>query len=311
MSPANDEGAPAAAPSGSRDETHGPDHPRLSVIISCRNSASTLGDTLESIVTQDYPGWWELVVVDNGSRDATSAVARRFADRVEHFSLLVPPKPGFQAAGLNHGIEHSKGDYLVFLDSDDLVAPGYLTHMVKAMDDSPFVGGAMDVERLNPPWLVARRRTLQGDRIDLFCSYLPAVIGASMSARREAVEAVGGFDEALPTQHDLDISWRLHREGVKATFVPDAVLHYRYRDSLKAIFEQEVGYGEGEVALYRKFRGDGLKRRDVPHILVDWARTLLALRGLRSLEGRARLLTLLGANLGRIKGSVKFRTLFL
>jgi glycosyltransferase involved in cell wall biosynthesis len=281
------------------------------VIISCRNSGSTLGETLEAVVAQEYDGSWELVVVDNGSKDDTAAVAHRFADRVPHFSLLVPPDPGYQARGLNYGIAHSRGDYLVFLDSDDLVAPGYLEQMAKALDDAPFVGGAMDVQRLNPPWLLARRRILQIDRIDLFCGYLPAVIGASMSARREAIEAVDGFDEELPTQHDLDISWRLFRAGYPATFVPGAMLHYRYRDSLRAVFEQEVGYGEGEVALYRKFRDQGLRRRGIAHVLVDYARVLHALGDIRSKEGRARLLTLLGANLGRFKGSVRFRTLYL
>jgi len=288
----------------------GEDHPRLSVIISCRNSGTTLGETLESVVTQEYPGWWELVVVDNGSTDDTAVVARRFTDRVPHFSLLQPADPGYQARGLNHGIQHSRGEYLIFLDSDDIAAPGYLAAMAKALDDAPLVGGAMDVDLLNPGWLAARRRMLQTERIDLFCNYLPAVIGASMSARREVVEAVGGFDEDLPTQHDLDISWRLFRAGYPAAFVPEAVLHYRYRPSAKSIFDQELGYGEGEVALYRKFRSQGLRRRGIPHVLVDYLRVLGALGGIRTLEGRAQLLTLLGANLGRIKGSIRFRTFY-
>jgi glycosyltransferase involved in cell wall biosynthesis len=303
-------GAGPQAEGGDADQPHGDRHPRLSVIISCRNSGTTLRETLESVVTQDYPGWWELIVVDNGSTDDTAAVARRFADRVPHFALLEPPDPGYQARGLNYGIEHSRGDYLIFLDSDDVAAPGYLTEMAKALQDAPFVGGAMDVGLLNPGWLAARRRVLQADRIDLFCNFLPAVVGASMSARREVVEAVGGFDEDLPTQHDLDISWRLFRAGHPGSFVPGATLHYRYRPSAREIFDQEVGYGEGEVALYRKFRTQGFQRRGILHVIVDYLRILSALRGLRTLEGRAKLLTLLGANLGRIKGSIRFRTFY-
>ncbi|HEY6797282.1 MAG TPA: glycosyltransferase [Kineosporiaceae bacterium] len=283
----------------------------LSVIVSCRNSATTLAETLEAIVSQQYDGWWELVVVDNGSTDRTGEVARRFERRVENFRLLDVPDPGYQARGLNYGIEHSRGDHLVFLDSDDIAAPGYLEQIGKALDDAPFVGGAMDVETLNAPWLLARRRVLQQDRIDVFCSYLPAVIGASMAARREAVEAVRGFDERLPTQHDLDISWRLYHAGYPAVFVPGAILHYRYREGLKGVFDQERGYGEGEVALYRKFRARGLRRRSVPRVLVDYARTVRALRDIRSRPGRARFLTLLGANLGRVQGSIRFRTLYL
>jgi glycosyltransferase involved in cell wall biosynthesis len=285
--------------------------PTLSVIVSCRNSASTLAETLESIVTQDYPDWWELVVVDNGSTDHTAAVAQQFAGRVGNFRLLVVPDPGYQARGLNYGIEHSVGDHLVFLDSDDIAAPGYLEHLAKELDDAPFVGGALDVARLNAPWLLARRRCLQADRIDVFCGYLPAVVGASMAARRTAIEAVGRFDERLPTQHDLDISWRLHRAGFPATFVPAALLHYRYRDGLRAIFRQELGYGEGEVALYRKFRRRGLRRRGLARVAIDYGRTLAALRGVRSRDGRARFVTLLGANLGRLKGSLRQQTRYL
>lgn len=299
----------------STEPTPGPDSgaetPKLSVIISCRNSGSTLAETLEAVIVQDYPGWWELVVVDNGSSDDTAAVARRVGTKAPNFSLLQPPKPGYQAYGLNYGIAHSRGDYLVFLDGDDLAAPGYLEEMAKALDSAPFVGGAMDVERLNPEWLRARRRELQVDRIDRFCDYLPAVIGASMSGRRAPIEAVGGFDESLPTQHDLDISWRLHEAGYPGTFVPKAVLHYRYRPSLKAIFDQELGYGEGEVVLYKKFRDRGLKRRSLAHVLVGYARMLHALGDIRTIEGKARFLTLAGANLGRLKGSIMSRTLFL
>jgi glycosyltransferase involved in cell wall biosynthesis len=298
----------------SLEPTAGPsraESPTLSVVISCRNSGTTLGQTLEAIISQEYDGWWELVVVDNGSTDDTAAVARRVGAKAPNFSLLQPPKSGYQAAGQNYGITHSKGAYLIFLDSDDLVAPGYLDAMAKALDKAPFVGGAMDVELLNPGWMQARRRQLQVDRIDVFCGYLPAVIGASMSARREAIEAVNGFDESLPTQHDLDISWRLHAAGYPAAFVPGAVLHYRYRHRLREVFQQELGYGAGEVVLYRKFRDKGLKRRSVAHILVDFARIVHAIGGLNTLDGRARMLTLIGAGLGRIKGSIEFRTLYL
>jgi GT2 family glycosyltransferase len=78
-----------------------------------------------------------------------------------------------------------------------------------------------------------------------------------MAARRQPLIEVGGFDEELPTQHDLDISWRLAAAGYPATFVPEAVLHYRYRGGVRAVFDQEYGYGEGEVALYRKHRRVG------------------------------------------------------
>ncbi|GAB3252902.1 glycosyltransferase [Kineosporia babensis] len=285
--------------------------PTLSVVICCRNSASTLADTLDSIALQEYPGWWEVVVVDNGSSDATIPVAQRFADRLPNFRVLPVPKPGFQATALNHGIAQTTGEVFVFVDSDDLLAPGYLEKMAQALATEPYVGGELDVERLNPPAVRARRDLLQSHRIDEYCGYLPAVVGASMGARREAITKVQGFDESLPTQHDLDISWRLAAVGVPASFVPGAVLHYRYRTGPRQIFEQERGYGVGEVVLYRKFRQQGMPRRGPRQAIGSWARVLLALPGVLNPEGRARFATVAGMAVGRLEGSLRYRTPYL
>ncbi len=286
--------------------------PTLSVVVTCRNSATTIRATLESIVDQQYDGWWEVVVVDNGSTDATVAISRQFADRLPNFRVLNVPKPGHQATGLNYGIAQTTGDALVLLDSDDLVAAGYLEQMGRALATAPFVGGKMDIERLNPPAVRKRRTPLQTHRIDMFGGgFRPAVIGASMGAQREPLEKVGGFDESLPTQHDLDISWRLVQAGFDATFVPGAVLHYRYRVGPREIFLQERGYGIGEVVLYRKFRSAGMSPRTAPRVVISVVRLLLALIRLPTPSGPARFATVLGMMVGRIEGSLKYRTLYL
>lgn len=284
--------------------------PSLSVVVTCRNSATTLGGTLESIAAQTYAGWWEVVVVDNASTDATVHVAEGFAGRLPNLRVLGVPIPGHQASGLNHGIAESTGEVIVFLDSDDLVADGYLERMGAALATAPYAGGRLDVARLNPPTVRTRRDPLQQHRIDVI-GWRPAVVGASMGARREAVEKVGGFDESLPTQHDLDISWRLAEVGIDATFVPDAVLHYRYRSGLREIFRQERGYGVGEVVLFQKFRGRGMPRRSLLQLGAGHVRLLAALLRVRRSGGPARLVTGLGMTVGRIEGSIRCRTLYL
>ena len=288
-----------------------PSEPPLSVVICCRNSARTLAQTLDAVARQAYDGWWEVVVADNGSTDGTAAVALAYASRLPNLRVVPVPVPGFQARALNTGIREAKTDVLVLLDSDDEVGPDYLRHMGAALADSPFVGAALDVHRLNAPELVGRREELQADRIDSFCGVGPAVVGAAMGVRREALESIGGFDESLPTQHDLDISWRLAAVGVRATFVPEATLHYRYRTSAGATFRQELGYGEGEVILFRKFRDAGMPRRGVLQVLSSYTRILAAVPGAARPGGRARLATRLGIDLGRLRGSVRLRTLYL
>jgi glycosyltransferase involved in cell wall biosynthesis len=287
--------------------------PTVSVVIACRNSATTLTETLEAVARQDYPGWWEVVVVDNGSSDNTVEVANRFDGRLPHLAVLRNPNPGYQARALNYGIDRSKGDVIVFLDSDDVIGDDYILHLARAMRTAPFVGAKLDIDLLNPPEIRDRRDRLQEQRIDEYCGYLPAVVGAAMGARRDALETVRGFDDTLPTQHDLDISWRLAAAGHPATFVPEATLHYRYRTTAREIFSQERGYGEGEVVLFRKFRQQGLRRRTLPRVAVSYVRTLIAL--VRAIRGgpdaRVRAATLLGKNLGSLEGSIKHRTFFL
>jgi GT2 family glycosyltransferase len=285
--------------------------PPLSVVVGCRNSESTLAETLEAVTTQHYPGWWEVVVVDNGSTDRTGDVARSFEGRLPNLQVLRPDEPGFQAHGVNHGITHSKGEVIVFLDSDDVVGQDYLLHMGKALATHPFAGARMDIDRLNPPEVRTRRAVLQATRIDTYCAFRPAVVGAAMGARREAIDAVGGMDPSLPTQHDLDVSWRLAAAGYPATFVGDAVLHYRYRTGAREIFSQERGYGEGEVVLYRKFHGDGMRRRSIAKIAASVIRLLVALPGARTEEGRARIATMAGILVGRFEGSRRYRTFYL
>jgi glycosyltransferase involved in cell wall biosynthesis len=285
--------------------------PSLTVLVTCRNSAGTLAGTLESVAEQRYGAWWEVVVVDNGSTDATSEIARGFAGRLPNLRVLSVPDPGHQARGLNYGIEQSTGEVLIFLDSDDIVADRYLEQMGRALAKAPFTGGRMDVARLNSASVRDRRTQLQETRIDVFCGFRPAVIGASMGAQRQPIEKVGGFDESLPTQHDLDISWRLAEAGYPATFVPGAVLHYRYRTGAREIFRQERGYGVGEVVLYRKFRGAGMPRRSGLHVAASFARLLIALLRLPRPGGAARFATVLGLILGRIEGSLRYRTLYL
>lgn len=279
--------------------------------MSCRNSADTLPQTLASLARQVYPEWWEVLIVDNGSVDNTLDVARRYAERFPRCSVIRHPDPGSQASGINFGISRTTGDAIVFVDSDDEFGDDYLEHMGRALATEKLVGAAVDITRLNDPKVQKRRRPVQATSIETAFNYLPAVIGAAMGARREAMELVGGWDASLTTQHDLDVSWRLHRAGVRAAFVPGAVLHYRYRTGLILTFKQELGYGEGDVALYVRHRQYGMPRRSLARVLVAYARLVHALLTVLGPGGGARLATSAGALSGRLRGSVRYRTLYL
>jgi GT2 family glycosyltransferase len=290
-----------------------PPPPVVSVIVPCHgDAADVLLEQLTSLAEQDLDRPWELLVADNGASPATVAVAASFRDPIPGLRVVdVRAHPG-QAYAVNAAARLARSDHLVLLDSDDVVAPDYVRLVHEALLHHAFVGGRLDSDTLNPGWLRSRRRPMQSDGLDtVLDAARPVVVGAAMAVRRSAFEAVGGFDETMDTQIDVDLSWRLQAAGHEPAFVKDAVVRYRYRRHLSSLWRQERSYGIGEARLYAKHRADGLPRRRLRRTLRGWTDVATALPGVVTRAGRARLVTRAGAAYGRLVGSVRHRTLYL
>ncbi len=114
--------------------TPGSDRPLVSVTIPAYNAATTLAETLESVLAQDHPSF-EVVVVDDGSSDETAAVARRYAPRVR----VVQKSNGGLADARNAGVRAARGALIALLDADDLCSPGRLSTQARLMTRRPEV----------------------------------------------------------------------------------------------------------------------------------------------------------------------------
>ncbi len=235
--------------------------PSLSVVIACRNEADLLPLQLAALRAQEVTGWVETIVVDDGSTDGTAEVAEAQGDGLPGFRVLRTPGSN-QAGACNIGIAASTAAAVVFLDGDDEVAPGYLAALQRALVDHPFVAARFDHDTLNPTWTPAHRLSVQVTGLrHLPLRPGPAAAGATLAARRGVLEAVGGFDESLNYGMDTDLCWRLALKGVPLTFVPDAVLRYRYRLTAPQTYRQWRGYGRGDATLDRRFGSDPAVRR--------------------------------------------------
>lgn len=227
--------------------------PSLSVVIACRNEAELLPRQLAALRAQDVPGWVDTIVVDDGSTDGTHRVAEAHGHGLPGFGVVRTP-PRNRSAALNAGAAASTGDAVVFVDGDDEVAPGYLAALQAALVEHPFVAARLDHESLNPPWLQASRVPQQEVTLPREPQTVwPVAGGGTLAVRREALEAVGGFDESMPYAQDTDLCLRLALTGVGLVLVPEAVLRYRYRPTARAIFGQARRYGRGGVALDHRF----------------------------------------------------------
>jgi len=221
--------------------------PKVSVVICAYNAADTIDDCLTSIGAVTYPRF-EVIVVNDGSRDDTGTRARRYPG----VRVIDIPNGGLSAAR-NLGLAEATGDIVAYTDADVRVDPDWLTYLVQPMLTSSFVGsGGPNVVPPEDPFVaqcVARApggptQVLLDDRV---AEHVP---GCNMAFRRDALAGVGGFNPVyLRAGDDVDVCWRLQAKGLKIGFAPSALVWHHHRSSVKAYWRQQAGYGEGETWL--------------------------------------------------------------
>ena len=184
--------------------------PLVSIIIPCYKQAHFLGDAIECALSQTY-GHVEVVVVDDGSPDDPAAVVARYPQ-----VRFVQQANRGRSAARNAGLRASHGEYIVFLDSDDLLLPHALETGMQAFAGRPayaFVHGTVDRRSLDGT-LLKSPTPIVGET-DYYLELLKrnCIRGIhSAVIRRTALEAVGGFDERRPQANDWDLFLRLARQ---------------------------------------------------------------------------------------------------
>jgi GT2 family glycosyltransferase len=280
------------------------------VVIAALNGARTLPRQLDALLDQEVAASWEIVVADNGSTDGSRDIVTAYAERAENVRLVDASDGAGLAHARNAGARAARGRDLAFCDQDDEVADGWAAAMVGALEDHEFVAGALEHDRLNPPWAIAVRGRPQVDgllRYPEFEDHFAFAFGCTLGVRRALHETIDGFDPRFTKGcEDADYCWRLQAAGHPLVFAPAAVTHYRFRSDVRGIFHQGRAYGESEALLYRKHRALGL--RPVRHPWRRGARAWAAAVRSAALpltrEQRAVASWRLGHRIGRLSGSL-------
>ncbi len=224
--------------------------PRASVVVCTRNGAKTLRDCLTGLLELDYPDF-EVLVVDDGSTDATTAIASAFP-----FHVISSGGRGLSDAR-NRGLQASTGEIVAYLDDDARPDPHWLTHIAATLSTTEHAGvGGPNIAPADSP-LVAQcvdqapglpTHVLLDDRV---AEHIP---GCNMAFRRDRLEAVGGFDPQFRTAgDDVDLCWRLQVRGWTLGFNAGAIVFHHRRDSVRRYLRQQFGYGSAEALLERKW----------------------------------------------------------
>jgi glycosyltransferase involved in cell wall biosynthesis len=274
-----------------------------------RNVAPYIREQLEALERQTYRGAWELVAVDNASSDASRRIVAEFADRLP-LEIVDAPAKASQSYARNVGARAASGTKLIFLDADDAVAPGYLDAMAEAFASHDFITPRLESRALNPEWVVLAHGPPHESEIHAFPGFFPFA-GGGIGVSRHVFEAVGGFWEELSPAEDIAFSWDVQLAGVPLQFVPDAVLHYRHRGSLRELYRQTRAWGSVLPALYRHYRQAGMARSRARDALREWLRLPRDLLRARTKGDLADLAVRLGYRVGQLQGSIRHRVLYL
>jgi glycosyltransferase involved in cell wall biosynthesis len=207
------------------------DHPLISIIMPTYNRAQYIRQAIESICAQDYPHW-ELIIMDDGSTDKTSIViADLLSPRVRYLSQ---PQHG-PAAARNAALQHTTGEFIAFLDSDDVYLPGKLSAQIAVFRSQPAWGAVHsgwqsmdDTGVLGPaaqPWTQAPRLDLES-----WLKWKPVFLGGII-VRAEWIRKAGPFNEKLFQTDDVDLMFRLSAAGCRMTWWRQATVGYRIHAS--------------------------------------------------------------------------------
>lgn len=242
--------------------------PAVSVLLVARNAASTIGAQLDALAAQAFSEPWEIVVVDDGSTDGTTAIVDDRAAAMPWLRRIDGPGHGVGAAR-NAALAAARADVLLLVDADDEVAPGWLAAMAGALEQSQLVAGALDIDALNPEWVRNTRGHAIADGPSTFADVVQFANSCNMGMRRAVLDQIGGFDESLQAGEDIDFSYRAARVGIPVAYVAAAVVRYRYRTSLGALWRQATAYGRARRVLEARLRADGVAVPDA-HIVRGW-----------------------------------------
>ncbi len=285
----------------------------LSVIIPCFNGAETIAVQLEALARQDWSEPWEVVVSDNGSTDNSMEIVEQYRNRLAGLRIVDASDKRGQAHAKNVGARNALGESLVFCDADDEVAPGWVSAMGSALSKYDFVACRMDTEKLNPSWVLKSRGNSQASGVPRYDypPYLPHAGGSTIGVKRSIHESVGGFDESMLLLEDTDYCWRIQLENIELRFVPDALIHVRFKTSLKDIYRQASRWGEYNVKIYKRYLPLGMPRlswKQGVFSYIDFIRYAAKnVKRLRDMEGKAYWAWQWGWHVGRVQGSIKYR----
>lgn len=213
--------------------------PLVTVILPAKDAGAYIGTTLETLTRQfDDPSALKLVAIDDGSRDDTGILMRRYAERFPHAEVIVNARPHGLASARNQGLAHVEGEAFCFLDGDDWMQPQRLSVLARRLreldcdmirtDHVTVKGGLRTLVQAPYPW----REAVASPRAAILPENEPTMVDypfawAGILHRRLIDDGLAQFTPGLFTAEDRPWIWRLHLQARSFAVVDAPALLYR------------------------------------------------------------------------------------
>jgi len=243
------------------DKPHETDFPPVSIILTVLNEETHLHRAIQAALNSDYQGEIEIVMAVGPSRDQTKQIAREIA--AQDFRVKVIENPsGKTPSGLNTALQNSNHEIVVRLDGHSEIEVDYISKAVATLKRTGAVnvGGIMAAEGVTN----FERAVARAMRSPIGVGAAKFHNGGSEGAtdtvylgvfQRNAIEAIGGYDEKFVRAQDWEMNFRLREKGGVIWFNPELKVTYRPRNSIRKLAKQYFEYGRWRRIVSRTHKG--------------------------------------------------------
>ena len=236
-------------------------YPRVSMLVPCFNEEKTLAGTIDSLLAMEYPkDKLEIVVIDDGSRDRTAAIARGYAQKYPTRVSFLQKQNGGKYTALNLGIERSRGEIIGCLDADSFAAPDALLEMIKRFESDPLIMAITPAMKVYRPKRMLELMQAVEYTFGIFykkmfdnLAAINVLPGPFSMYKREVFEKIGVFRHAHNTE-DMEIAFRMHANRLRIVNAHTAIVYTTVPRTVRSLLRQRVRWSQGFLQNARDYR---------------------------------------------------------
>ena len=254
------------------------DFPLFSIVLPCHNEERHLEETIDHLLAVDYP-CFEIILVDDGSKDNTSGLLRDFTEKHEKVRAVYMRENRGKGAALNMGTLVARGDLILTLDADALLDRNALRWLAWHFEEYPRVGAITGNPRvLNRTTLLSKIQTGEYatiigliKRAQRILGKVLTVSGVVAAFRKQALVSVRFWDTDMQTE-DIDITWKLETHFWDIRFEPRALCWVRVPETILGLWRQRLRWAQGGLEVLFKYRSIWLdwKQRRLWPIYIEY-----------------------------------------